>query len=89
MSRTVIAVSDFNNAILKQYVENQLQAIAELHADYVIQHVNSDNSIMIQHAKYQGRLPAYFILKKGVVMNQLQAKVDTETLLAWINSSSG
>jgi predicted RNA binding protein with dsRBD fold (UPF0201 family) len=89
MSKTLIAVTDFNDSVMTEYVKNQLQAISNLFPTLVIEQVNSDNSIMTRFAKYVDRVPAFFITKHGAKMASLQAKVTTEQLLDWVRSTSG
>jgi hypothetical protein len=89
MSKSLVAVTDFNDSVTTQYVKNQLESISNSFSDLSIEHVNSDNSIMERHARYPGRLPAFFILKNEIVMSSLQAKVTTEQLLDWVRTKSG
>ena len=84
MSKQLVAVS---NDILSEYVQNQLNAIADLHPALAIEHVNENDPIMDRFARYPDRLPAFFILKNGARMASLQAKVSTQELSAWINST--
>lgn len=89
MSKVLVAVTDFSDSVITEYVNNQIQAIANSFPELVIEHVNSDNDIMQRFARYPGRLPAFFILKNGARMSSLQAKVSTEQLIEWVSSTSG
>jgi hypothetical protein len=86
MPKTLIAVS---SSTMSEYVENQIQAIKNLYPDLETQHVNETDPIMERHARYPGRLPAFFIIKNGAVMSSLQAKVTTQQILDWFTSTSG
>jgi hypothetical protein len=89
MNKTLIAVTDFNDLVMTDYVKNQLESISNLFPELAIEHVNSDNSIMDRYARYPGRLPAFFILKNNARMATLQAKVTTEDLIDWFRTTSG
>jgi hypothetical protein len=89
MSKTIVGVSDSNDPTMIDYVEKQLQAIVNSFTDVEMQHVNETDPIMERHARYPGRLPAYFILKNGARMATLQAKVSDQELLTWFEERSG
>jgi hypothetical protein len=89
MNKCLVAVTDFNDTVMTDYVKNQIQAISNLFPELVIEHVNSDNDIMERYARYPGRLPAFFILKNNARTATLQAKVTTEDLIDWFRTTSG
>ena len=89
MSKTLVAVSDSSNQLMIEYVQNQLDAILQLHPELTVQHVNENDDIMQRYARYPGRLPAFFVLKNGARMSSLQSKVSTEQLIDWFKSTSG
>jgi hypothetical protein len=89
MNKTVIGVADSNNVVMIEYVNNQLQAIANLFPALQVQQMNENDNIMLKHAKYPDRLPSFFILKNGACVSVLQAKVDDKTLLDWVRATSG
>ncbi len=89
MSKTVVGVSDSNSPSLIEYVQKQLEAIVISFPDVEIQHVDENNEIMERYARYPNRVPAFFILKNGVRMTVLQAKVNTPELIDWIAKNIG
>lgn len=89
MSKSIVAVSDSSDPNMIQYVQSQLDAITISFPEVETQHVNETDPIMERYARYPGRVPAFFILKNGVRMTVLQAKVNTPELIDWIAKNIG
>jgi hypothetical protein len=89
MNKTIVGVSDSTDPNMIGYVQNQLDAIVISFPEVEIQHVNETDSIMERYARYPGRVPAFFILKNGVSMGVLQAKINTPQLLNWVAENIG
>lgn len=89
MNKKLVAVTDSTNPTMSEYVQTQLDAIANLFPELAIEHVNENNNIMQLYERYPGRLPAFFVLKNNSRMGVLQSKVTTEQLIDWVKTTCG
>lgn len=89
MSKTIVGVSDSTDPTMIDYVQKQLESIVNSFSEVEMLHVNENDTIMERYARYPGRVPAFFILKNGIPMTSLQAKVSDQELFKWFEERSG
>lgn len=87
MTHKLVAFSDSQQSL---YMQNQLDAIKNIHPSLEIELANENDSRLKRHLKirHRGRVPVLMIFNNGIFKNYKLGKLILKDALAWVEKQN-
>ena len=89
MNHKLYGFAHSSDAVLIQYVEEQLNAISIQHPDLEIGLGNENNEVLLKYSTTPDRFPCLILLKNGVAKSYIHAKLSNDEANKWLIAKRG